>query len=93
MLKIRKPEAPVVVIDAGEPLTDEQMKIAFHVGDSVLWWRALVQLINVYRMEYAASAAQNATMNNPLAMANDVGSFEALSGLLNDLEERRLSGD
>lgn len=49
---------------------------------------ALIQLITTLRDEYPLSAAQQAQANNPLAMASDNGAYEALTGLIAEIDER-----
>jgi hypothetical protein len=80
----------IIVLSQGL-LSEEQMSSALRVSEQTMWWRALVQLIETSRNEFAASAPQQAGANNALALARDAGAYEALSGLLIDLEERRSS--
>lgn len=77
-----------VIVMKGEPLTDAQITQAFQVSEQTLWWRALMQLLEKYRHEHAASAADFVGKNNALAAARDCGAYEILSGLMVDLQER-----
>lgn len=77
-----------VIVVKTEPLTDEEITSAFHGNENAQWYRALVQLINDLRLEFPLAAAQRAEGNNAIAMARDLGAYEALSNLLIVLERR-----
>ncbi len=78
-----------LIVRRGEELTEAQMNQAFAISESTPWYRALLQLIDESRQEFGRTAATRTDDNNALAMARDMGAYEALSGLLVDLEERR----
>lgn len=78
-----------VIVLRADPLTEDQITRALQVSEQTEWWRALVQLIDQTRAEFAGSAPTCAGNNNALAMARDVGAHEALTGLLLELEKRR----
>ena len=79
----------VLVIRSGERLNDEQMKDAFAVGETVLWWRAIIQIIEDYRLTSADNGYSACGENNPMGTAAAVGAHDVLSNLLNDLSKRR----
>jgi hypothetical protein len=78
-----------IIVYTSTPLDDAQVSQAFKVSDQTQWWRALVQLIESYRSEFAAAAPQRAGENNALGLARDMGAYEALTSLLLELERRR----
>jgi hypothetical protein len=78
-----------VIIQPYEPMSDDAISLALKVSAQTPWYRGLVQMIEGFRNEFAASSAQRAGDNNALAMARDIGAYEALTGLLLKLEERR----
>ena len=84
------PDTKVIVLQDGL-LSEDQMTSALRVSETMMWWRAIVQLIEKYRTDATQQAAASAGANNPLAMAANVGANTALTALLDDLETRRAS--
>ena len=78
-----------IIVTQTEPLNDNQITAALKVSPQTEWWKALMQLIDQTRSEFAGSAPTCAGQNNALAMARDVGAHEALTGLMLELEKRR----
>jgi len=83
-------DVKVIVQKDGE-LTDAQIANALKVPQSTMWWRAITQLVDATRQDYIGRASGGADRNNPLGMARDIGSHEALTSLLEKLSE--LSAD
>jgi hypothetical protein len=86
-----KDQSKVIIVERREPLNSEQMRDAFNISDTSLIWRALVQIIDEYRLAAATYQADACAKNNQLALAANAGGAEALSLLLQDLEERRIA--
>lgn len=80
------------LVVAGPPLSDNDITSELK-SVSERQWSALTQLLDQSRQEFAASAARCAVANNALSMASDSGAYEALSGLIELLNERRVSAD
>ena len=80
-----------VIVQKDGELTDVQIANALKVPQTTMWWRAVVQLIDATRQDYIVRASGGADRNNPLGMARDIGSHEALKELLSKLDE--LSSD
>lgn len=80
-----------MIVLRGEPLTEQEIDAAFRGNANNQWYKALIQIINEYRMDYADKAAQHAVTNNPLGMARENGAYEALSNLLTVLDQKESS--
>jgi hypothetical protein len=85
-----QPKIKIIVQKDGE-LSDKQITDSVRVSEQTMWWRALVQLIEKYRVDATSQAAMAAGANNPLAMAANCGAHTALTAILSDLEDRRNS--
>jgi len=90
MKLFQPPDTKVIVVQDGL-LSEDQITSSLRVSETVMWWRAVVQLIEKYRNDATGQAAASAGGNNPLAMAANVGAHTALTALLDDLETRRAS--
>ena len=86
----QEPKVKVIVQKDGE-LSDKQITDALRVSEQTLWWRAVVQVIEKYRVDATSQAAASAGANNPMAMAANCGAHTALTAILSDLEDRRAS--
>jgi hypothetical protein len=87
-----EPLTAKVMIRASEPLDDVAITRAFHGNEGTQWWKALVQLIDDTRADYALGAANRAADNNALDMARLNGAAQAMVELLADLEKRVKGG-
>jgi hypothetical protein len=85
-----QPKVKVIVLKDGE-LNDKQITESFRVSEQTMWWRALIQLIEKYRVDATSQASMSAGANNALAMAANCGAHTALTAILSDLEDRRNS--
>ncbi len=78
-----------LIVRRGDDLSEAQIDQILSVSETTPWFRAIIQLIDNSRQEFIQLSPSRAIDNNALAMACDNGAFQALSGLLIDLEERR----
>ncbi len=81
-----------LVIVGGQTFSEKEITDEFK-SMSFRQFTAMIQLIDGFRQEHAASAARSAVQNNALSMASDIGAYEALSGLIEELNERRSEAD
>jgi hypothetical protein len=81
-----------IIIRNTEPLDDAAITRAFHGNEGTQWWKALVQVIDDTRADYALGAANRAADNNALDMARLNGAAQAMVELLADLEKRVKGG-
>lgn len=94
-MRFLKPEAsdyPSVIVQNHPPLNEKEIALAFQGCETTQWYRALVQIMDVTRLDYMERASGGADRNNPLGLARDVGGQEALSALMLKLSELS-SGD
>lgn len=78
-----------VVIVRQPSLNEEQLRDAFAVGETTLWWRGVTQRIHYYIDESQDNARSACGDNNTMATAAAVGAVDSLKELLADLEQRR----
>lgn len=72
------------------PIGPAELRTAFAVSESILWWRALMQTLEVRRQECVdAAAAAAGTRDLTLLMAKKVGAAEALGDVILDLQKLR----
>jgi hypothetical protein len=71
------------------PIGPAELKTAFAVSENVLWWRALMQTLEVRRQECVDAAAAATKGNNPITVAAKVGGAEILSEVIVDLQRLR----
>lgn len=84
------PPVPVkVIIASGKLMTEVEIAQALAVGPETLWWRAVLQIIEDFRIDAATAATGHGASNNALAMAGAVGAYEVLTNLLQTLNETR----
>ena len=76
---------PIIIVQRGEPLTENEIKAAFQGNENAQWYKALVQIIDGDRHAEALNAAAASKMNNAMATASANGAYEFASGLLNTL--------
>ena len=81
-----------VVVETGTPLKPDEVDEAIG-GMSNMAFRALVQLLEQYRQEHASAAASCFIAGNQSAAAIDVGGYQTLSELIDDLQSRRKPTD
>jgi hypothetical protein len=81
-----------VVVVTGDPMTEKDIASAL-ASITPRSLDALVQLIDKYRQDAALTAAGYAATNNSLAMATESGKYEALTGLVSEINDRRGSAD
>ena len=85
--KFLRPEKEVVLVNLTTlPIGPAELKTAFAVSESMLWWRALIQTLEVRRQE-AADASGAATTE--LRMAMEVGKQQVLGEVIADLRKLR----
>jgi hypothetical protein len=87
-----EPPTAKVIVRQTEPLTDDEITQAFHGNEGAQWWKALVQVLDDTRADYALGAANAAARNNALDMARLNGAAQAMVELLADLEKRVKGG-
>jgi len=75
----------VIVLDAPR-LTEDQIAKALQGSKGALWYQAIVSKIESLREENLIGASRSASAGNQLAMAGAVNTYEALTGLLNELD-------
>jgi hypothetical protein len=88
------PAKKVVIIAAGKLMSDMEILQALAIGPETLWWRAVIQVIEDFRIDAGSAATGHGATNNALAMAGAVGAYEVLTNLLerlNELRERAVS--
>ena len=78
-----------IVILRQAPLNSEQLRDAFCVGDSMLWWRAVTERIQFFIDVSQDNARSACGDNNPMATSAAVGAVDVLKDLLADFEKRR----
>jgi hypothetical protein len=78
-----------IIVTRGEPLNDNEVEAAFKSLNNQQY-AALVQLINDNRGIFTINAGAAAAGNNPLAMAWNNGSENALGQLLGIIDDLRL---
>ena len=86
-LDFLRPQKQVVFVNLTTlPIGPAELKTAFAVSESILWWRALMQTLEVRRQEAAdaAGAAQS-----ELRMAVEVGKQQVLGEVIADLQKLR----
>lgn len=83
-----KLEKPVIVLNHGMRLSDDQIKEAFAGQSKTFWYRALVQELNDLREQNALNASQAASTGNTLAMAGGLNVYEAFTALIAELAKK-----
>jgi hypothetical protein len=71
------------------PTTDADMKKAFAVSENILWWRALMQTLEVRRQEQVDAGAAAVQANNPLLASGCVYAADVLAEVIKDLQNLR----
>ena len=86
LLSLALPKRRVIVLDKG--LMDEKQIAETLAGSSgALWYRAVVSKIEGVREENLMEASRAASTGNTLAMAGGLNAYEALTGLLSELDD------
>ena len=88
----QKEPAGVVIVMRGQPMSDDEITRALKGNETAPWCKALLQLYDETRADYALGAANAAARNNALDMARLNGAAQAMVELLADLE-KRVKGD
>lgn len=91
-MQLLKSKSNSVVVHFDETLDEKEIDAELKAL-SLRQFRALIQLLEESRAEFATHAATAAELNNPLLMAKDNGAHEALSGLIIELNTRHSSAD
>ena len=78
----------LVIVQRGLPLSENETTQAFKGSENTQWYRALIQLIETYRVVSIANSASACGQNNALAVAAATGAHEVLGELLADLHQR-----
>lgn len=81
-------ERPCVIVQQ-KTMNDEELRVAFCVGQETPWFKAVLQRIEFMRQESADNAAKHVSRNNALAAAGASGAYEILTSLMLDLEQKR----
>lgn len=76
----------VIVLERGR-LTDEEIQKALAGNAGALWYQALVSKIESLREDNLMEASRSASAGNELAMAGGLNTYEALTGLLAELDQ------
>lgn len=71
------------------PTTDADMKKAFAVSENILWWRALMQTLEVRRQEQVDIGASAVSENKPLLPAAAVYAADVIGQVIKDLQKLR----
>jgi len=71
------------------PIGEGELRTAFAVSESILWWRALMQTLEVRRQECVDAAGAAGFKDNTLQMAKKVGAAEVLGEVISDLQKLR----
>lgn len=71
------------------PIGKEELRTAFAVSENILWWRALLQTLEVRRQECSDAAAASVRANNTLATAGYAYAACVLGEVILDLEKLR----
>jgi len=71
------------------PIGDAELRTAFAVSENQLWYRALMQTLEVRRQESVDAAAAATIANNPMRMAAAIGAAEILGNVIVDLQKLR----
>src|SRR6516164_1166425 len=71
------------------PIGDAELRTAFTVSESVLWWRALMQTLEVRRQECVDAAGAAVRENKDLKAAGFVYAAVVLGDVIADLQRLR----
>ena len=89
-LDFLKPEKEVMVVNLTTvPIGKEELRVAFAVSESILWWKALMMTLETRRQESVDAASAAAVANNELRMAAAVGAAQMLGEVIADLQKLR----
>lgn len=83
---LRQRDKPRVIVLEHPRLNDDEIAKALQGNKGALWYIAIVSKIESLREDNLLSASQSASQNNTLAMAGGLNAYEALTGLLDELE-------
>lgn len=76
----------VIVLERGR-MTEDEIKKAFAGNAGALWYQALVSKIESLREDNLMEASRSASADNHLGMGGGLNVYEALSGLLAELDQ------
>ena len=83
--KLLREEPRVIVLDR-ERLDDKAIEEALAGNSGAIWYKAIVSKIDRTREDNILQASIAASSGNTLAMAGGLNAYEALTGLLNELD-------
>jgi hypothetical protein len=71
------------------PATKQDMVKAFAVSENILWWRALMQTLEIRRQEQVDAGAAAVRANNPLLASGCVYAADIIGDVIKDLTTLR----
>lgn len=81
-----------VIVAFERRLSDKEVDDGIHDMSHVCY-HALIQILEDWRVDHATNARAHAVSNNALEMAAQTGSYDVLTGLIEDLNSRRTKED
>lgn|GEM_PF-5146855 len=84
---IRESDKPRVIVLERERLDEKEIEEALIGNSGAPWYKAVVSKIEQTREDNILQASRAASAGNTLAMAGGLNAYEALTGLLNELDE------
>ena len=83
---IRLDKPRVIVLERGR-LSEDEIRKAFAGNAGALWYQALVSKLESVRDDNLMEASRSASADNHLGMAGGLNVYEALSGILMELDQ------
>ena len=80
------PDKPTVIVLERGRLEEAEIAAALHGNEGALWYQAIVSKIEQLRESNLLEASRAASAGNEMAMAGGLNTYEALSGLLFELD-------
>jgi len=78
-------QKPLVIVLEGGRLNEADIAKTLAGNAGALWYKAIVSKIEELREDQLLEASRSASAGNELAMAGGLNAYEALSGLLGEL--------
>jgi hypothetical protein len=87
LLREQVPTKPRVIVLERARLTEDEISKALEGNSGSQWYKAIVSKIETLRESNILAASLAASANNTLGMAGALNAYEALSGLLDELDQ------